>query len=146
MADLPSGFALAEDETLVIKVDAEWMLPIHNPLLCLIWAIIKFIAMILGFRRKGFLIVTNKRVVEVWEYIVCWCINTKRHISYVKPNSVKEIGFEKRSILWCCWTAYCLYYGALTGHSVLIKMKGADESTALKTAEAFYAAIEHAKE
>jgi hypothetical protein len=146
MAELPSGFVLAGDETLVMNIEADWMLPIYNPLACIIWTIMKFILMILGVRKKGFLIITDKRVVEVWEYIICWCFIKGQHISYVKPGSVKEIGLERRSILWCCWTVYCLYYGALTGHSTLIRMKGADESTALKAAEAFYSAIEHANE
>jgi len=146
MADLPADFALTEGETVIISTKTEWVLPNFNPIVCIIWAIIKFILMILGVRIQGFLIVTNKRVVEVWEYIVCWCFNARRHTIYVKPSSVKEVSFVKRSILCCCWKIHCLYYGALTGHSALIKMKGADESTVLKTAEAFYTAIEHAKE
>jgi hypothetical protein len=143
MADLPSGFALAEGETLVMKIDVERMLPIYNPIARLISAIIKFILMILGFRKTGFLIITDKRVVEVWEQFGWWCINLWREISYIKPNSVKEVGFSRRNTCGCCCPVYCLYYKAHT-HRSYLKMKGADESTVLKTAEAFYTAIEHA--
>jgi hypothetical protein len=145
MSELPSGFSLAEGETLIMKIDAALMVAIYNPLLRLIVAILKFIAMILGFRTKGFLIITDRRVVEVWEHIGCWCINLGRQVSYVKPNSIKEVGFEKRTTCGCFCPVYCLYYKALTRHTA-VKMKGADESTVLKTVEAFYTAIEHAKE
>ena len=144
MATLASGIVLAEDEKLVMEIEAELWATSSNPIARLMGAILKIIAMIFGFRVKGFLIITDKRVVEVKTNVACWCITVGRQVKYVLPSSVKEIGYTRKAT--CCFfcPAYHLYYEGFTQHTEVL-LKGSDEPGALKAANAFYAAISHAQ-
>ena len=143
MATLASGIMLAEDEKLVMEIEAELWASSSNPIARMIGEIQKFIAKIFGIRIKGFLVITDKRVVEVSEQIACWCITVGRQVKYVLPSSVKEIGYTRSSTCFCFCPAYFLYYEAFTQRTSVM-LKGADESGALKAANAFYSAIAHA--
>ncbi|MDR1179553.1 MAG: hypothetical protein LBK44_03545 [Spirochaetales bacterium] len=143
MAALASGFMLAEDEKLVMEIEAELWATSSNPIARFLGAVHKIIAMILGFRKKGYLVITDKRVVEVSTQINCWIINTGRQVKYVLPSSVKEIGYDKAATCGCFCPAYHLYYESFTQRTVVM-LKGADEAGALKAANAFYVAITHA--
>lgn len=144
MAGLASGLVLATGETLVMEIEAELWAVSSNPIARLIGGINKFIAMLLGFRKKGFLVITDRRVVEITEQVGCWCITMGRQLKYVLPSSVKEIGYEKKPTCGCFCPVYYLYYEAFTQRTS-VQMKGADEPEALRAADAFYAAITHAK-
>jgi hypothetical protein len=97
----------------------------------------------LGFRLKGFLVITDKRVVEVSTQITCWCFTTARQVKYVLPSSVKEIGYDKAATCGFFCPAYHLYYESFTQRTSVL-LKGANEDGALKAANAFYAAITRA--
>jgi len=140
MAALASGIELAEDEKLVMEIEAELWATGSGPIARFIGGIKKFIAMIFGFRKRGFLIITDKRVVEISEQIGCWCVVTGRHVKNVMPNSVKEIGYVKAAACGCFCHAHYLYYVGATQRTS-IQMKGADESAVFKAAEAFYEVI-----
>jgi hypothetical protein len=144
MAELKSGIMLAENENLVMEIEAELWATSSNPIARFIGAIQRVIAMIFGFRKKGFLIITDRRVVEVTTQINCWCITTGRQVKYVLPSSVKEIGYDRTATCGCCCPMYHLYYESFTQRTA-VQLKGVDESGALKAANAFYAAITHAK-
>ncbi|MDR0563271.1 MAG: hypothetical protein LBG73_11375 [Spirochaetaceae bacterium] len=146
MAELASGFILAEDEKLVMEIEAELWATSSNPIARILGEIRKVIAMILGFRRKGFLIITDKRVIEVSTLISFWCITTIRQVKYVPPNAVNEIGYLRLPACGCFCPAYHLYYRttSLFGQHNDILLKGADEPEALKAANAFYTAIANA--
>jgi len=150
MTELKSGIVLAEGETLVMELKAGFWLPSSsfNPIVIVMLAIMKFITMIIGFilgvRTKMFLVITDRRVIEVSEQIIWWCIPIGRSLTYVTPDSVKEVGFIKKKRFWCFCPIYCLYYASLTRRSAF-KMIGADEATVLKTVDVFYAAVGHAK-
>jgi hypothetical protein len=143
MATLASGIMLAENEKLVMEIEAELWAASSNPIARFIGAFLRIFAMILGYRRKGFLVITDKRVVEVGTQIACWCITVGRQVKYVLPSSVKEIGYERKTTCGCFCPAYYLYYESFTQRTAIL-LKNADESGALKTANAFYAAIAHA--
>jgi hypothetical protein len=143
MAALASGITLAEDEKLVMEIEAELWATSSNPIAQFIGAIHKIIAMIFGFRQKSFLIITDQRVVEVRTQIHCWCITTGRQVKYVLPSSVKEIGYTRSATCGFFCPAYHLYYEGFTQRTNVL-LKGADEAGALKAANAFYAAIAHA--
>jgi hypothetical protein len=135
---------LAEDEKLVMEIEAELWASSSNPIARFVGAICKVIALILGFRLKGFLVITDKRVVEVSTQITCWCFTTARQVKYVLPSSVKEIGYDRSAACCgCCCPAYHLYYESFTQRTSVM-LKGVDESGAIKAANAFYAAITHA--
>jgi hypothetical protein len=144
MATLASGLILAEDENLVVEIEAELWATSSNPIARFFGAVSKVISMIFGFRKKGFLVITDKRVVEVSTQICCWCITTGRQVKYVLPSSVKEIGYDRAATCGCFCPAYHLYYESFTERTSVL-LKGADEAGALKVANAFYAAIAHAR-
>jgi hypothetical protein len=144
MAILASGVTLAENENLVMEIEAELWATSSNPIARLLGSIKRVISMILGFRKQGFLVITDKRVVEVSTQINCWCITTGRQIKYVMPSSVKEIGYNRAATCGFFCPVYHLYYESFTQRTV-VQLKGADENGALKAANAFYAAITHAQ-
>ena len=144
MATLKSGIMLAENENLVMEIEAELSATSSNPIARFFGAIQKIIAMILGSRKRGFLVITDKRVVEISTQIACWCITVGRQIKYVLPSSVKEIGYTRKATCGCFCPAYHLYYDAFTQRTAVL-LKGADEAGALKAVNAFYAAITHAQ-
>lgn len=140
MADLKSGLILENGESLVMEIEAELWATSSNPIAMLIGKIKKFIARILGHKVKGFLVITNKRVVEVSNVIQCYCFNVGRTVKYILPSSVKEIGYRKETTFGCCCPAYYLYYEGFTEVTSVL-LSGADEITAQKTVDAFYKAI-----
>jgi hypothetical protein len=143
MAQLKSGIMLAEGETLVMELEAELWATSSNPIARIFGGITKFLFMIIGIKAKGFLVITDKRVVEVNTRIACWCITVGRHVKYVLPSSVKEIGYIRAATCLCFCMSYHLYYDSFTQRTSIL-LKGADEAEALKTVNAFYAAISHA--
>jgi hypothetical protein len=134
---------LAEDEKLVMEIEAELWATSSNPIAQFFGAINKVIAMILGFRKRGYLVITDKRVVEVSTQISCWCITTGQQIKYVLPSSIKEIGYTRAATFCCLCPAYHLYYESFTQRTSVL-LKGGDEAAALKATDAFYSAIARA--
>lgn len=144
MSDLKSGLILEEGESLVMEIEAELWATSSNPLAIALGQIRKFFAKILGYRVNGFLVITNKRVVEVKKVIECYCFNTGTTVKYVLPSSVKEIGYERTSTCGCFCPAYYLYYESFTQRT-RVMLSGADEKTAQKTLDALYKAISAAQ-
>jgi hypothetical protein len=140
MAVLKSGILLSEDENLVMEIEAELWATSSNPIARFFGAAAKFIAKIFGHKISGFLIITDKRVVEVKTTISCYCFTVGREVKYVLPSSVKEIGYNRAATFACCCPAYHLYYEGFTQRTSVL-LQGVDESGAKKAADAFYNAI-----
>lgn len=83
MAELKSGVILMEGEALVAELEAELWATSSNPVAQTLGDITKFISGILGFKKKGFLVITNQRVVEVFDQINCYVFNTGRTVKYL---------------------------------------------------------------
>jgi hypothetical protein len=143
MATLQSGILLAENETLVMEIEAELWATSSNPIARFFGAIAKFIAMILGHRVKGFLVITDKRIVEIKTNVNWYCFTTGKEVKYVLPSSVKEIGYTRSATFLCCCPMFQLYYESFTQRTA-VQLKGVNESGAKKVADAFYNAIIHA--
>ena len=73
MSDLKSGLILEDGESLVMEIEAELWATSSNPMAMALGQIEKSIAKILGRKVEGYLVITNKRVVEVSKEIVCYC-------------------------------------------------------------------------
>jgi hypothetical protein len=123
-----------------MEIEAELWASSSNPIAQFLAQITKTNAMVLGFRNNGYLVITDKRVVEVSTQINCWCITTGRLFKYVLPASIKEVGYDKAATCGCFCPAYHLYYESFTQRTVVL-LKGADEAGALKITDAFFAAI-----
>jgi len=135
-----SGIKLADGEEIIIELEAELYATSPNPIAQAIGDIKKIFDRLLGNKRKSYLVVTNKRVIEVYDRIACYCFKIGRHVKYVMPNSVKEIGFTRRASCGLFCPVYYLYYDAHTQFTS-IQLKGAGEEEATKAANAFYSAI-----
>jgi len=140
MAELKSGITLADNEKLVMEIEAELWAASSNPISQMFGSLRRIFAAILGFKQNGFLVITDKRVVEVKTIVRCWCITVGRFVKYVLPSSVKEIGYTRTATCGCFCPAFFLYYDSFTQRTS-IQLKGADEAGAMKAADAFYAAI-----
>jgi len=141
---LRSGVTLAENEQLALEIEAELWASSSNPIAQFIGRIRRFFALILGFKMKSFLVITDKRVIEIKTLIACWCITTGRWVKYVLPSSVKEVGYKRLATCCCCCPMYVLYYEGHTQYT-RVQLKGANEAAAVQAANAFYAAISHAQ-
>ena len=140
--NLKSGILLDADENLIMELEAELWATSSNPIVRFFGSIVEFIAALLGFRKKGFLVITDKRVVEVYERIVCYLFTTGRHIKYVLPQSVLEIGYNRSATCCCCCPAFHLYYQAHTqSTSIMLKGENGTEQMAKKIVDAFYGVI-----
>ncbi len=141
MGNLKSGIVLAEGEQLVVELEAELWAGSSNPLARLWGQIVKFINLILGNKRHGFVVITDRRVVEVIQYKALWVFNTAKNVKYVLPSSVKEVGYTKEGTFFGCFCqAYHLYYDAFTQRTSVL-LTGADEEEAQKIVDSFYKAI-----
>ena len=140
MSELKSGVILTEGEVLVAELEAELWATAANPIAKLIATIVKFIATILGNKRKGYLVITNKRVVEVTSITTCYVFNTDKVIKYILPSSVREVGYTKETTFGVFCPAYYLYYEAQTQRTAIM-LKSADETEAQRLVDAFYNAI-----
>lgn len=140
MADLKSGLILEPDESLVMEIEAELWATSSNPIAVALGNIQKFISKILGCRREGFLVITNKRVVEVKTSINCYVFKTGKEVKYLLPSSVKEIGYERITTCGLFCPAFYLYYESFTQRTRVL-LSGANEAEAQKAVDAFYKAI-----
>jgi hypothetical protein len=140
MAHLKSGLNLEEGENLVMEIEAELWATSSNPIAIFFGKASKFLAKLLGFRKNGFVVITDRRVIEVANTFTCYCFNVGKTIKYLLPSSIKEIGYEKITTCGCCCPAYNLYYESFTQKTSVL-LPGADDATAQKTVDAFYKAI-----
>lgn len=144
MADLKSGLILEDGESLVMEIEAELWATSSNPVAMALGQIRKFFAKIFGHRINGYLVITNRRVVEVTKEIVCYCFNNGTTVKYLLPSSIKEIGYVRKATFGCCCPAFYLYYEGFTQRTSVM-LSGADDKTAQKTVDAFYKAISAAQ-
>ena len=145
MANLKSGLILGEDEHLVVELEAELWATSSNPIARLIGAVVKFINLILGNKRQGYVVITDKRVVEIIQYKAFWVLNAGKNVKYVLPSSVKEVGYTKEGTCFGCFCqSYNLYYDAFTQRTSVL-LSDVDEAGAQKVVGAFYKAISAAQ-
>ncbi|MBQ1661475.1 MAG: hypothetical protein II054_03135 [Treponema sp.] len=140
MAELKSGLVLEDGESLVMEIEAELWASSSNPIAMAFGKIAKLFAKILGYRVNGFLVITDRRVVEVSNTVQCYCVKAGRKVTYVLPSSVKEIGYTKEPTCGIFCPAYKLYYEGFTQRKEVL-LAGADDASAQKAVDAFYKAI-----
>lgn len=146
MTNLKSGLVLNEGENLVMELEAELWASSSNFIAKIIGMIIKFINLILGNKRKGFVVITDKRVVEIVEFKALWVFNVGRNVKFLLPSSVKEVGYSKEGTFCGCFCqSYNLYYDAFTQRTSVLLSDIDSEAEAQKVVEAFYKAISAAQ-
>lgn len=139
-----SGVVLEEGENLVLEMEAELWATSSNPIAKFCGNSRKFFAKLLGVSYKGFLVITDKRVIEVRNAKACWCFEVSRNVKYVLPSSVKEIGYEKTATCGCCCPVFNFYYESFTQRTS-IQLNAKNDEEASKIVNAFYKAISRAQ-
>ena len=145
MDKLKSGLVLSDGEKLVVELEAELWATSQNPIARMIGEIRKLLALIMGHKRQGYIVITDKRVVEIIQMKMFWVLNVGKNVKYVLPSSVKEVGYTKEGTCCGCFCqAYNLYYDAFTQRtSVLLPVD--EEKEAQDIVDAFYKAISAAQ-
>lgn len=145
MANLKSGLVLGEGENLVIELEAEMWAESANLIAQLLGFIKKFFSFILGFKRKGFIVITDRRVVEVVIYKGLWVLNVGQNTRYLLPSSIKEVGYTKEGTCFGCFCqSYNLYYESFTQRTKVLLSAAMCDNDAQKVVDAFYKAIARA--
>lgn len=145
MANLKSGLVLREGENLVMELEAELWASSSNPFAKLLGSVVKFINLLLGNKRQGFVVITDKRVVEVVQFKALWVLNAGKNIKYLLPSSVKEVGYVKEGTFCGCFCqSYSLYYDAFTQRTSIL-LPSDNEAEAQKIVDAFYQSISSAQ-
>ena len=141
MALLKSGLVLAENENLVMELEAELWAISSNPIARAFGWLLKLYFFLFGIRVHGYVVITDRRVVEVRDRKALWVFNVSKEIKYLLPNSIKEVGYTKSGTFCGCFCqAYHLYYEGWTQKTTIL-LKGVDEKGAQKIVDSFYAAI-----
>lgn len=146
MATLKSGLVLAENETLIAELEAELWASSSNPIAKLIGQVLKFISLLLGHKRQGYIVITDKRVVEIIQFKALWVFNVGKNVRYVLPSSVKEVGYlQEGTCCGCFCQAYHLYYDSFTQRTSVLLSDVTSDTEAQKLVDAFYRAISFAQ-
>jgi hypothetical protein len=106
----------------------------------------KLIGSILGFKRDGFIVVTNKRVVEIVQFKAFFVLNQGRCVKILTPGSIKEVGYTKEGqFCGCLCQSYNLFYESFTQKTSVLLSSVDSEDGAQKVVDAFYAGVFGAK-
>ncbi len=144
MGKLKSGVVLSEGEEVVLELEAELWASSSNFIAQFFGKIMRVLYMILGCTRHGYVVLTNRRVIEVAQTRLCYVFNSSKAVKYVLPSSVKEVGYTKEATFCGCFCqAYTFYYDAFTQRTAIM-LKGADEREAQSVVDKFYNVIDSA--
>ena len=80
MENLRSGLVLNEGEKLVMELEAELWATSSNFIARIIGTIVRIINLILGNKRQGFIVITDKRVVEILQFKALWVFNVGKNV------------------------------------------------------------------
>ncbi|MDR0601822.1 MAG: hypothetical protein LBG42_05520 [Treponema sp.] len=143
MTPLKSGIDLLENESLTLEINAELYVTSSFIIPRFLFGIIRFFAQILGFRKRGFLVVTNKRIVEVYNQIIFWIINIRKYVNSVPLCKIdKEVDYVKKGTFAFLFRAYQLYYQRSLWRVYAI-LRGLDEKEVHSVANAIYKTLDN---
>ena len=137
---MPSNVKLVPGEQIVFELEADFWNVGNNPIQKAIGKTTRFIAKIFGYKVKGYLTVTDMRVIETREDISCYCIPTNRHTKVVLPHSVKEVGYSMEKVCGLFCPNYYFYYEGFTQSTIIQIENGSDEKL-MDYVQKFYEAI-----
>lgn len=144
MSKLKSGLILNEGETLVMELEAELWAKSSNIFDRLVGAIFKIVFMILGFKKEGYVVITDKRVVEISKQKIFYIFDSGKVIRYLMPSSIKEVAYTKEPTCCCFCQAYHLVYESWTQKTAIL-LSNVNEAGAQRIVDAFYNSITNAK-
>ena len=138
---LKSGYKLEDGEQLVMEIEANMRETSSNPLAVLWDAIRGIFELILGFSNKGFLVMTNKRVVMITKYKAFFVIEKGSTLSNILPHSVSNVGYSKMGT--CCCGLFCKKYQFFftAAHEYEFTLFSSTDEDAKAIVDAFYNAL-----
>jgi nitroreductase len=93
-----------------------------------------------------FIVVTNKRVVEIVQFKAFFVLNQGRCVKILTPGSIKEVGYTKEGqFCGCLCQSYNLFYESFTQKTSVLLSSVDSEDGAQKVVDAFYAGVFGAK-
>lgn len=125
MKDLSKYINLVEGETIVQEIEGDAYNEDSHPLARLIGSIIRVISIILGFRMKTHIVVTDKRVIQIDFEKTLWVINKGVSVISMTPRSIANVGYSNIRKWFIFKTRYFIV--GTSGGNILIKFKGNDK-------------------
>jgi len=138
---LKSGITPKKDECFINEIEAELQTTGFDAFSKMFSGIKKFTAAVFGFKKKAFWVITNKRVIEVYEQFVFYFFSTGRQVKFIFLSDIKKIGYIKKSLFGFLPPSYYVFYESSVQTAKMKLKKEADEAEALRIAETFYDAM-----
>lgn len=137
---MASNVKLIPGEQIAFELEADFWNVGNNPIQKAFGKFFKTVAKIFGYKIRGFLTVTNMRVIETKDEIRCYCIPISRTTKVVLPHSIKEVGYTMEKICGIFFENYYFYYEGLTQATLIQIQDGTDEKL-MDYVQKFYEAI-----
>jgi len=132
MVSLQSGFPLLNNERLILEIESKLYMTSRWLPLRFIWGMIRPLLQILGFKKTGYLIATDKRFVEYYTQTIFWLIKFRKYAEVVSLKNIKgNIHYVKKGRFLFFCRAYQVCYDR-PWRRVYFILKGKDEDEANK--------------
>jgi hypothetical protein len=140
MSSLKSGIVLPENESLLLEVEADLYGTSPFLLFGIALEILRCVAQVFGIKKRGYLVITNKRVVEVYQQFFLWGVQGRKKIRFFRLDRLSAIGYNRKGTFACFCRAWHLFYyrSWLRIYAVL---KGRDEGEAQRAAAILFNAV-----
>ena len=125
MTTLKSGFPLQDGERFVLEIESRLYMTSSFFIFRLLWDFIRPLLQILGFCRRGFLIVTDRRFIEVYSQKIFWIIKIRRNVKSIPLRNIcgtVEIVRKGRFLFFA--RAYHIFYQRPCGCRVYCVLPG----------------------
>jgi hypothetical protein len=132
---------LVEGEEIAFQIKAKVSHGVNNPIIKAIDKIIGNLwKYLLGYSKKGYLTVTNKRVIITSQETILWCVENGKLVKTITPQSIKEIGYTMDKTFCCFCPLYVLYYEGVTDE-FKVYLPDNNEKEVAEYAAKFYEAV-----
>ena len=123
MVSLKSGFPLQEDESLILEIESKLYMTSPWLILRYWWGCLRPALQILGFKRSGYLIATNKRFVEYYTQTIFWLIKIRKYAECTPLKKIDgNIHWVKKGRFLFFARAYQVCYDRLLGQKSCWRM------------------------
>ena len=125
MLEYKKFISIFEDEEIIKEVEGNAYNQDANPLARLIGSLIRIISIILGFRMKTHIVITNKRIIRIDFKKVLWFINKGVKVTSMTPRSIGSVGYSNERVYLIFKSRFFILN--TTTEQVYIKFKGNDK-------------------
>ena len=131
-----------EGENLIAEIAGEMWAASSNPIVRFFAFIDKILCFIFGFRKAGYLVLTDRRIIFIRKRVALWCFPLEAIIKSYLPQGISAVGYTRKgTCLGCFCPMFCLELTSISGEVITIQLKGATEKMAASYANTMYEAI-----